>query len=83
MKTSFLVGVGLFLQGVTAVAIHPRQESTTPGVVQAPVWRRDETRSVQNDLLRREYLHKRATSNTVSLDLISASNKLLYFANST
>jgi hypothetical protein len=83
MKTSFWVGVGLFLQGVASFAIIPRQESSTPGVISAPVWRRDQTRSVENDLVRRDFLQKRATSNTVSLDLLSAANKLLYFANST
>lgn len=78
MKVSILVGLGAVLQSVNAVAIVPRQQSV-PGVVSAPMWRRDGTRSVENDILRRDRLLKRQS---VTLDLISSVDKLLYFANS-
>src|SRR5579862_1609809 len=79
MKVSILVGVGYLLQCVNALAIAPRQQ-TVPGVISAPMWRRDETRSVQNDLARRERLLKRQS---VPVTLANSADKLLYFANST
>ena len=81
MKVSLFVGAGLFLQCVNGIAVFPRQQQV-PGVVSAPVWRRDQTHNVEADLLRRAYLQKRQ-SNTVSLNLNGAENKLLYFANRT
>ena len=81
MKIALLVGATVVLQGVQGVALFPRGQ--VPGVVSAPVWRRDETRNVAADLVRRDHLERRATSSTVSLDLINANNKLLYFANSS
>jgi hypothetical protein len=82
MHISVLVGVllpCLVVQCVAAAAVAPRQQGV-PGVIQAPMWRRDGTRSVEADILRRDHLQRRQT---VSVPLPGASNKLLYFANST
>ena len=73
---------------VNAAAFLPRQHQeihrdTNPGVISAPLWRRDETRSVENDIRRREQLSKRQTTGTVNLNLRNTANKLLYFANRT
>jgi hypothetical protein len=84
MKGSIFAGLVGVLSGalvIDAAVISPR--GPVPGVIQAPVWRRDQTRSVENDLARRAHLTKRQVSNTVSLNLDNANNKLLYFANST
>jgi hypothetical protein len=84
MKVSqlFLV-VGSILQGVcvSGFAIHPRYN--TPGVVAAPIWRRDQTRSIENDFNRRDMLIGRATSGTLGVTLDNPPSKLLYYANST
>ena len=80
MKVSILfLGIGSVF--VSGFAIHPRYN--TPGVVTAPVWRKDQTRSVENDLVRRDMLIKRATSGIVGLSLDNPPSKLLYYANST
>ena len=82
MHISVLVGVllrCLVVQCVAAAAVAPRQQQGVPGVIQAPMWRRDGTRSVEADILRRDHLQRRQT---VSVPLPGASNKLLYFANS-
>lgn len=82
MKVSIFLGVGALLQCVvSAWVISPRQNA--PGVVQAPVRRRDQTRSVHNDYIRRDMLVRRATSGTVGLTLDNPPTKLLYFANSS
>jgi len=81
MKVSIFLGVAIVLQCfVGALVISPRQN--TLGVVQAPVWRRDQTRSVESDRIRRSTLSKRATSGTVALSLDNPPSKLLYYANS-
>jgi hypothetical protein len=82
MKISILVGVTSVLQVVSALAVGPRQ-ATGNGVITAPVWRRDQSRSVENDLARRNLLAKRQTANTVPVALDNPPSKLLYFANST
>jgi hypothetical protein len=81
MKVSTFLGVATVLQCfVSGLVISPRQN--TPGVIQAPVWRRDQTRSVENDRMRRSALSKRSTSGTVALTLDNPPSKLLYYANS-
>jgi hypothetical protein len=80
MKISIVLGVATLLQCISALAVSPRHPS---GVISAPVWRRDETRSVENDLTRRSKLTKRQTADTVALPLDNPPVKLLYFANST
>ena len=80
MKTLCILVLVSVLQAVNGVAIGPRHPS---GVVQAPIWRRDLTRSVENDLRRREHLSKRQTSNTASLMLSNPPGNLLYLANGT
>ena len=83
MHLSVFLGVlGVCLPYVSGVALAPRQQGV-PGVIQAPMWRRDGTRSVEADVLRRDHLQRRQTAGTVSVPLPGASNKLLYFANST
>ena len=84
MKVSILLlGIGTVLEGifVSGSVIHPRFNA--PGVVTAPIGRRDRTRSVENDFVRREMLIRRATSGTVGLTLDNSPSKLLYYANST
>jgi len=80
MKVSILVGVATVLQVVSAYAVGPRQAGSN-GVIAAPVWRRDQSRNVENDLVRRELLVKRQ-SNTVPVSLDNPPSKLLYYANS-
>lgn len=80
MKASILVGVTAVLQVASAFAVGPRQVASN-GVIAAPVWRRDESRSVENDLARRDLLVKRQ-SNTVPVSLDNPPSKLLYYANS-
>jgi len=82
MKISILVGVTSVLHVVSAYAVGPRQVGGN-GVIAAPVWRRDQSRSVENDLARRDLLVKRQTANTVPLALDNPPSKLLYYANST
>jgi hypothetical protein len=81
MKVFTVLGTGLFLQFVHGLAVHQRQIDI-PGVISAPVWRRDASHSVENDITRRDHLLKRQVSNTVPLTLENAPSKLLYFANS-
>ena len=81
MKVSILVGVATVLQVVSAFAVGPRQAASNNGIIAAPVWRRDESRSVENDLARRDLLVKRQ-SDTVPVSLDNPPSKLLYFANS-
>jgi len=80
MKISILVGVTSVLQFVSAAAVGPRQVG---GVIAAPVRRIDKSRSVENDLARRDLIVKRQTANTVALSLDNPPSKLLYYANST
>ena len=77
MKPSFVLSIAGFLQLVTAVAIYPRHTQNVPGVVAAPMWRRDRTRSIENDIARRDRLTKREA---VPVTLQNAEGKLLYFA---
>lgn len=79
MKVSVILGVAALFQCTNAMAVSPRHPF---GVISAPVWRRDQTRSVENDLTRRSQLTKRQTANTVPLALDNPPVKLLYFANS-
>jgi hypothetical protein len=79
MKVSILVGLAVAIEGVYGLAVAARQQSG--GVVAAPFSRRDGTRSVENDLRRRQELTKRA--NTVTQVLDNPPSKLLYYANST
>jgi hypothetical protein len=85
MKISILVGLAVAIEGVCGVAVEvmarhqvPRQQGG--GVVAAPFSRRDGTRSVENDLRRRQELTKRGS--TVSQVLDNPPSKLLYYANS-
>lgn len=83
MKISVFWGIGSVLQGVlvSGFAIHPRDNY--PGVVAAPIWRTDQPRSMEDDLVRRDMLIKRATSGTLGVVLDNPPSKLLYYANST
>jgi hypothetical protein len=81
MWVSILLGIGVLVESVTAAAFIPRQlDGVVQGVISAPLWRRDETRSVENDILRRDRLARRQSS-TVNVDLANTADKLLYFAN--
>lgn len=82
MQISILWMIGLFLQAVVSGRAGINLQGTSPGVILAPVWRKDRTRSVVNDHVRRDSLIERATSSTVGLTLDNPSNKLLYYANS-
>lgn len=78
MKPSLALSIAGFLQLASAAAIlHPRHAQNVPGVVAAPMWRRGRTRSVENDIARRDHLTKRQT---VPVSLENAEGKLLYFA---
>ena len=81
MKISIIVGVASVLEIVSAFAVGPRQSIT--GIIAAPVWRRDRSRSVENDLARRDRLLNKRQANTVPLSLDNPPSKLLYYANST
>ena len=83
MRFSILLGLAVAVEGASGAAVlhHPRQQRG--GVISAPVWRRDETRSVENDVRRRDHLVRRATGDTVPLTLDNPPSKLLYYANST
>jgi hypothetical protein len=81
MKVSIFWGLGtILLCVVSGRVIAPRQD--VAGVVQAVIWRRDQTRSVENDLSRRNALINRASSGPVALTLDNTPSKLLYYANS-
>jgi hypothetical protein len=82
MKVSIIFGVGTVLQVVSGLAVYPRQISDR-GFIHAPMWRRDQTRSVENDLVRRSHILKRATTDVVNLSLDNTPTKTLYYANST
>jgi len=81
MRFLILPGLAAAIEGAYGAAVLPRQQSG--GVISAPVWRRDETRSIENDVRRRDHLVKRATADTVPLTLDNPPSKLLYYANST
>jgi hypothetical protein len=82
MFLPFLLSIGAIADYVSAAAFLPRQVvPSTPGVVSAPVWRRDQTRCVESDIRRRDRLSKRQ-SNVVPVDLYNTAFRLLYFANS-
>jgi hypothetical protein len=83
MKFSLLVGLAVAIQGVCGAAVLHRPREQSGGVISARLWRRDESRSVENDLARRDRLSKRSTADTVPLTLDNPPSKLLYFANST
>ena len=82
MRFWILLGLAVASDGACGAAVlhHPRQQSG--GVISAPVWRRDDTRSIENDVRRRDHFVKRATADTVPLTLDNPPSKLLYYANS-
>jgi len=80
MKVGLIFAVGTLLEGLASGFVVPRQKN--PGVIAANVFRRDRTRSVENDIRRRSQLLERATSGTVQQILDNTPTKLLYFANS-